>query len=329
MRGEVRAPRLRVLADGFELPGVMAADVWSTNHFSADRFRVRLAAGAGGLDAVDVAGVRLDVQVSDGADWTSLVLGEADAAGLDVLRGVVDVEGRDLTALLIDSRVDETFANRTASEIVELLGQRHGLSVDADRTETLVGRYYQSEHGRLTMGQSARTMSEWDLLAFLAAREGFDLFAEGLRLRFGRRAAGAAIVVGPPDCLSLHLDHSLGMARAIEVTVRSWDQRGAESVVQTARGGGKGRSWKHGLVKPNLPPEEAQRLAERVLADLVRHERTVRLSMPGSVGITPRHAIEVRGTETGWDRIYAVGEISRHFDVRHGFVQRLQLQGMS
>ena len=328
MRAEARAPRIRVLADGVEVPGLQMAGVSSNNHLAADRFHLRLAAGAGGLGALDAVDVRLDVQVSLDGGWTSLVLGEADSVSLDATRGLIEVEGRDLSALLLDARVDETFANRTSSEIAEELGGRHGLQVEADRTGTLVGRYYQSEHGRVTTGQFSKAMSEWDLLAFLAGREGFDLFVEGEVLRFGARRDGAVVTVGPGDCTSLQLDHALGMARAIEVTVRSWDQHGAEAVVRTARGGGGGRARRQAVVRPNLPAEEAQRLAERILADQVRHEWTARLAMPGELSITARHVVEIAGTGTAWDRRYAVGEVSRQVSVREGFTQHVGLQGM-
>ncbi len=247
--------------------------------------------------------------------------------GFDPVRGVVDVEGRDLSALLIDSRVNETFANQTSGEIAAMLALRHGIGVSADATATLVGRYYRSEHDRLTMGQFARAMSEWDLLAYLAGRERFDLFMDGDVLRFGAGLVTAPVVVTTADCLSLHMDHRLSMQRAIEVTVRSWDQRSGEVVMQAARGGGGGRPWRHGIVRPNLPPDEAQRLAERTLADLVRHERTVRLTMPGELSITPRTTVVVEATGTAWDQVYAVAEVSRQIDVRHGFIQRVSLQG--
>lgn len=327
LRNEVRAPRLQVLADGVALPGVMGADVFANNFLAADRFSVRLAVSAGGLAVVDAQGVRLDVQVALDGGWTSLVAGEADTVLLDPIGGVVDVEGRDLSALLVDTRVDETFANRTASEIAVELGGRHGLEVSADATGTLVGRYYQAEHDRLTVGRSARAVSEWDLLAFLAGQEGFDLFMDGAVLRFGA-AAGEAVTVETGGCMHVSMEHALGMARSVEVTVRSWDQQGAAVVVGTAAGGGGGRRWKQGLVRANLAADAAQRLAERTLADLLRHERTVRLVMPGELGIRPRGTVTLQGTGTDWDRDYAVAEVSRHVDVRHGFTQRVRLQGV-
>jgi hypothetical protein len=327
LRVEARWPRLQVLAAGAVLPGVIEAEVSSNNHLAADRFRFRVAAASGGLVLVDAPGVRLDVQVAVNGAWASLVQGEADCVVLDPLRGVVEVEGRDLSALLIDSRVDETFANQTSSEIAAALAGRHGLGAAASPTQTLVGRYYQSEHDRTTMGQFSRAMSEWDLLSYLAVQEGFDLFMDGDVLRFEPRAPGEPVTVTPDDCESLHLEHSLGMERAIEVTVRSWDQRGGQAVVQTAQGGGGGRAWRHAVVRPNLPPDEAQRLADRVLADLMRHVRTASLTMPGDLVVSPRSAVALQGTGTGWDGIYMVSEVSRRIDVRRGFSQRVCLQG--
>jgi phage protein D len=304
----------------------MAADVSSNNHLAADRFRVRLAAGAGGLEAVDLPGVRFDVQVGLDGGWSSLVVGEADSVGFDPIRGLILLEGRDLSALLIDSRVDETFANQTSSEIAQNLAGRHGLGVAATVTTTLVGRYYQSEHDRLTMGTFTRAMSEWDLLSYLAVQEGFDLFMDGEVLRFEASSTDAPFVLTPADCLSMHLEHAMGLERSIEVTVRSWDQRGAQAVVQTVQGGGSGRVWKQSVVRPNLPADDAQRLAARILGDLMRHSRTVSVTMPGGIDLVPRAVVSLQGTGTSWDGDYTVSEISRVLDVQHGFTQRVSLQ---
>ena len=329
MRYEARAPRVQVLLDGTALTGVISADVHSNNHLAADRFLVRLAASAAPMDALHAPGVRLDVQIGLDGGWTSLLVGAADSVTLDAVQGVVDIEGRDLSAILIEARVDETFANRTASEIAESFAGRHGLQADVDRTSTPVGRYYQAEHDRLTLGQSARTTTEWDLLAFLAGQEGFDLFMDGETLRFGKALGDSAVELRREDCLSMQLEHSLGLAREIEVTVRSWGTKAGSSVVQTARGGTGGKVWKHGLVRPNLAPDEAQRMADRVLADLRRHEWTATVLMPGDLDLTARSRVEIAGTGTVWDRAFAVTELSRHLDVRRGYTQQLRLQGVA
>jgi len=194
-RQGTRQPRARVLADGSALAGVLAVDVFANSYLAADRFRVRIAASVADMAGLQAPGVRLDVQVGLDDGWASLVVGAADALSFDPIRGVLEVEGRDLSAGLIEARVGETFANRTSSEIVEVVAGRHGLVADATPTSTPVGRYYQNEHERLVLGQFARALTEWDLLAFLAVQEGFDLFMDGERLVFGPPALDGAVAL--------------------------------------------------------------------------------------------------------------------------------------
>lgn len=321
-----------MLADGGALPGVLAADVFANNHLAADRFRLRLAASVADLAGLQAPGLRLDVQAGWDGGWTSLIVGTADALAFDPVRGVLEVEGRDLSAELIETQASETFANRTSSEIVKIIAARHGLSADVEPTSTPVGRYYQAEHDRVALGQFARAMTEWDLLAFLAGQEGFDLFMQGDTLRFGP-PDGDAVPLRVEDCLSLELGHELGLAREVAVTVRSWGTRAGVALEHTARGPGGsktggGKPLRHVLVRPNLDAVQAQRVAERALADLLRHEWTARATMPGELGLTPRRRVALVGTRTDWDRVYAVSELSRHLDVRRGFTQRICLGGV-
>lgn len=309
-----------MLADGTALPGAVSAEVSSNNHLAADRFRVRFATR--GLDPAALSG-RLEVQVGLDGGWTSLLLGTADSLHFDPIRGTLDVEGRDLSAALVEARVDETFANRTSSEVAELLAARHGLEADVTATSVTVGRLYGSERDRLTMGQFARAATEWDLLAALAGQEGFDLFVNGPRLHFGPRDGAGSVVLPVDRCVSLEVEHRLALAD-VQVQVRSWGTR-AGAAVSAAAGGG---SRRHGVVRPNLPQDEAQRLAERTLADLQRHEWAAHVLMPGELGLTARSRVRLEGAGAGWDRVFAVAEISRQLDVRRGFSQRLALQGV-
>lgn len=316
----VRQPRLQVLADGAVLPGAASAEVNSNNHLSADRFRVRFAAR--GLDPADLSG-RLDVQVGLDGGWSSLLLGTADSVHFDPIRGTLDVEGRDLSAALVEARVDETFANRTSSEVAELLAARHGLAADVTATSVTIGRLYGSERERLTMGQFARAATEWDLLAALAGQEGFDLFMDGPRLHFGPPDGTDPVVLPVGGCVSIEMEHRLALAD-VQVQVRSWGTRAGTAVSATAGVG----SRRHGVVRPNLLQDEAQRLAQRTLADLQRHEWGAHVVMPGELALTARSRVQVLGAGAGWDQVFAVAEISRQLDVRRGFSQRLVLQGL-
>ncbi len=64
------------------------------------------------------------------ATRSSLLQGEADSVSIDPINNTAEIDGRDLTARLLDARTQETFANQTASEIANTLAARHGLTPD-------------------------------------------------------------------------------------------------------------------------------------------------------------------------------------------------------
>ncbi len=327
----LRTPTLTVLADGTPLPNLMDADILANAHFAAARFRLRLATDPATAAALLQPGTILDVQFSLGGAPTSLIQGEADTIRSDVLNRTVEIDGRDLTARLLDSRTQETFSNQTASEIAKALAARHGLTAQVTATTTLAGRYYAAEHDRLTLGQFSRTTTEWDLLTFLAAREGFEAYVSGQTLTFAPLGSAATtLTLDPSLCLSLSLEHTLTLARDIEVTVKSWNTRQQAAVTQTAKSSGQSRRGgppqRIVVIRPNLSPDDALQLATRILADLSAHERLVHAELPGELALTPRTRVQLTGTGTDFDQLYYVAELDRHFSVDHGFTERLRLK---
>ena len=164
----LRSPRLAVLVNGVALAGAIAADVSSNSHYAADRFRVQTALQADDPSIWSQAEMLVEVRMGLDGAWASLVTGAVDRLDIDPIQGVVELEGRDLTAGLIEARTQETFSNRTSSEIASLLAQRQGLMADVATTSTPVGRYYQDQHDRITLDQFSHATTEWDLLIFLA-----------------------------------------------------------------------------------------------------------------------------------------------------------------
>ena len=278
-------------------------------------------------------GLAIDIQVSLGGPATSLVQGEIDSIALDVLNGVVSLEGRDFTGRLIDARTEETFSNQTSSEIANTLAARHNLSANVTPTTALAGRYYGNEHDRITLGQFSRSTTEWDLLTFLAAREGFEVFVTGTTLNFIPLASGGEpFCLTPQACIAMSLEHALTLARDIEVTVKSWNTRQQTAFTQTAKSsassGTTATPRKITVVRPNLSPNDALQLAQRILADLSAHERVVTVELPGEVTLSPRSQISLTGTGTDFDQTYYISEISRHFSSDHGFTETIRLKNM-
>jgi phage protein D len=252
---------------------------------------------------------------------------------VDFLRGVVRIEGRDLTAALIETRTQETFVNRTSSEIAQILAERHGLTAQVTSTTTPVGRYYQNEHDRITLDQFSRAMTEWDLLVFLAQQEGFDVFVQGKTLHFQPKSGSiGAISMTPADMTSLRLERSLTLAEDLEVTVKSWNTRQNNAFTQTARssesGLQSGRRQQYVLVRPNLTSDQALKLAQQKLADGTRHERIISMSMPGELAISARSLMRLSDTGSEFDGVYYVDSIERHLHIDHGFTQHLRCKNV-
>jgi phage protein D len=333
-----RAPRLRLIANGQVLVGALEAEVVSNNYYAADRFNATVALGpdpwADAAFWAAATDILVDVQFSldGGASFTSLIQGAVDNVNIDPALGLVQIDGRDFTAALIEARMQETFANRTSSEIASLLAQRRNLVPHVSPTSTPIGRYYQSEHDRTTLDQFSRTTTEWDLLVFLARHEGFDLFVQGQALYFQPTAqsASSVLALSPKDVLDLRLARSLTLARDIEVVVRSWNSRQNSALAQRASANGAGSAGQSGssaqryvFMRPNMTPDDALRFAQRKIAELTRHERTIRISMPGELALTPRSMIAIQGTGTSFDQIYYIDMIERRFRQNGGLVEHV------
>jgi phage protein D len=352
-----RYPSLSVVVNGQPVSGAVAVEIFSNNAYGADRFRVQIALGAdpwlGAASWTTLSDLFVEIDIGLGlapgaGSLANLMRGRTDTVQIDPVAGVVNLEGRDLTADLIEARTQETFANRTASEIAEILAARHGLSAAVAPTRTPVGRYYQLEHDRITLNQFSRATTEWDLLTFLAQHEGFDVFVQGSTLHFQPPAATADAAVplrvrpiagGLVNVTGVRLEHCLTLARDIEVTVKSWNSRQRTAFTQTARaarvpgvraaGRYAGPPQRYVIVAPNLSMDDALKLAQRKLAELTRHERVVEIDMPGELSLTTRSVVVLQGTGTVFDQSYHVDEIIRRIDSETGFTQQLRVRNLA
>jgi hypothetical protein len=343
-----RSPRLRLLVNDQALTGAYEAEVNSNNHYGADRFGAVLALGP---DPWADAGfwssetnILVDVQFSldGGASFTSVIQGLVDMVSINPVNGSVHISGRDFTAALIEAHAQETFANRTSSEIATIFAQRHGLIPRVTPTSALVGRFYQSDNESLMLNRFSEATTEWDLLTYLARQENYDSFVSGSDLRFQPTTPETKIdqVLHPADMIELKLARALTLARDIQVTVRSWNSLQqtafAECVGSTIIGTSPGASdnstnatQQYVVIRPNLTPDKALAVAQQHLSELSRHERIIEFSMPAELALTPRSRILLDGTNTDFDQPYYIDSIERTFRPQTGFIQRIRASGSS
>ena len=258
------------------------------------------------------------------------ILGQVDDIEYDLTGRTITLSGRDLSAPFIDTKTAEKFQNQTSSEIAQTLADRHGLGYDVEETDTKAGTYYNIDHTLLTQEQS-----EWDLLIFLAEQEGFDVWVSGNTLYFQPSpiTTNPAYVIEwsePGDgtvqsnATFLKLGRSETLAKDIEVHVLSFNQKGQESILGVAKAFGAkraraGKAQLYTFRRPNLTRDQAQQLAQSLLADITRHEMTLNASLPGDNILTTRTMVNLVGTGTAWDQLYYPDSVTRRLSLAEGY----------
>lgn len=338
--GITRAPRPVVSVNGVQLPAkaVISLEVSNASHFTADRYRVEL--NVAGLPAgfrpaywAESQDDRVSVAVSlNGETPAPLIVGQVDDVDWDVSGRTVTLSGRDLSAAFIDNKTAEKFQNQTASQIAQTLAPRRGLSASVQETTTLAGIYYEIDHALTTHEET-----EWDLLVYLAEREGFDVWVSGTTLYFQPPPAATSLPYvllwsEPGDgtfasnATGIHLSRSQTLARDVVVVVRSWNQKQQKAFTVTTRRSQAKKSQRRGgisqtysFVRPNLTREQAQQFAEAKAEEITRHERVLSASLPGDGALTTRGTLRLVGTGTDWDQLYYPDTITRRLSVQEGY----------
>ncbi len=348
-------PRLRLLVNGESIPTMLSASITSTNNYHGDRYTATLApplSGAGSFawweQQTDIAA---DVQIGvvppgapeNAVVWQSIVQGPVDRTTHGFNAGTICIEGRDYTARLIDFKTELANVNQTSSEIVTALAAQVGLQSQVTQTTTPVGRYYELEHAGVQLNQFHRAITGWDEVVLLARYEGFDAFFVGDTLYFRPPvAAGSAPYLlwwqqdgqgrVQSNMLAFSAERALTCAKGVNVIVKSWNGKQARAFTRgypSAKPfGTNSKIQQYVFVRPNLTEDQAQQLANQLYAEIVRHERTINVTLPGDTILTPRALVQVTGTGTGYDQTYYPNTITRTVD-RCGYLMRLSAKNHS
>jgi phage protein D len=267
--------------------------------------------------------------------------GEIDSVdNIDLLNGIVSIKGRDLSRRLIDATTRETFTNKKSSDVAKLLASRHNLQADVDNTSVLVGTFYQFEHDKLTHDSLSKTTKEFDLLKFLAQKEGYDFWVSGDTLYFkqpvdqdtafpfkliwtGRSQTSAYPYLPATD---IRLSRSLTLAKDSKVIVKTWDSKSKKSAEFTYPTSAKADAQQYVFLRPGLTPDQAIKFAQSQYTEIIKHERLVSITMPGELDIDARSIVELVGTNTSFDQRYYVDSIDRQWSQDAGFRQTLNLK---
>jgi phage protein D len=358
----VRRPRGAVLVNDVLVPWE-SWHVESNATFNADTFSVQLVAtrlprGSRAGDLTDGRSLRVEIRAGFPADPDSytldeletIIVGQVDEPVFDPVAGTLELSGRDFTALLIDRKTGEKFANMTASQIADVLAARVGLNPVTTPTTRKAGALYDADHARVT-----QTMSEWDLLCWLAHEEDYRVYVRGLDLVFEPRPAedGSDSVPyvlrwTPPnddheshefDGTSLRLTRNLTTAKDVTVTVKSWNAKSKAAVVATypqgkhksAAPGTSGAGQPEGYVRniPGLTHEQALQRAQAIHREITAHEMRMEVSLPADPLVDAMGTLMLTGTGTAFDQLYFPESISREMSLQSGYLMTVHAKNSS
>lgn len=280
---------------------------------------------------VDVyAGIPPDPQAYSTDDLTQIFTARIDKLDLDVELQRVTLSGRDMTSLLTDNKTTQKWPNLTASQIAQDIATLWGFQSNIQATTGTVGNFYTQDHVKL-----AKAETYWDILTYLAQREGYQCFVLGRTLYFGN--FGAAASLNPyliefdgsgaypiSNALRLKFSHDLTLAQDIAVTVRSY--HGAHGAVYKAtatvdrpakyieKDAALAQIIQHyDYTFPGLTQPECALKANTILHSLTEHELKMSANLPFDVILFPWVPVQVTGTGTRWDVTYTPQNIIRKF----------------
>lgn len=288
----VRRPRVRARVGDQVVEGLVSCEVTSNGYAAADTWRLELRLSATSQPSAawwsdsedDVIDISFGFAGPDGsvAGWETLLSGVVDTVKLDYLTGRISVDGRDLTARFVETRLEETFANQTLSDIARKFAAGHGLTYRGPDTSARLGSHYRGNDHASTAAAFSRQTTEWDLLTWAGNQEGMDVRVEGRELVISAQAdpdasapvtirwapPGTAAAYGILDAQSLTCERQQTLARDIEVTVTSYDSRAARRFSKTVRGArGKGRRDARPSAGSSARPRQSSEL-DALLGDL-------------------------------------------------------------
>lgn len=343
---DATTPRAVFAINGTPCSTLTALELETCLYRRAGSFRATLAYApddtgiAAALNAEAGAAVSVAV-ATDAATFVTLFRGVLDLVAFDVHAGLLELEGRDDAARLIDLPIATPYTNQTASEIASALAEQVGLASSIVPTGNFSGQFYQIDHARSALQSFARFGTAWELLCGLADQENYDVWVANGTLYFvpAGSVTGQAIALdvaalrngaaGALDLTRLRLERRPAYANGVGVTVRSWNSRQKTAITQTASAT-SADSATIVFVMPNETDQTALARATALAHDINRHGAAIAADMAGELTVAPRDIVTLTNTAGGtWDGPYMVDLVTRRIDACRGFEQSFIARRMS
>ncbi len=331
--------QIEVAINGDPVQGLLRASITNTNCFSADSYALTFAMNSLGSEDIAFWSIISDAIVEVGAvtsdtygpRYQNLITGMADSIHIDPVRGTVAIEGRDLSASMIDSYRQQDFVNQTASEIVATVAAYHGLQPMVVPTFGSIGRYYADGFTKLSLGQFSQFRSDWDLVVQLARQNNFDIFVEDRSLYF--QPSGGSFVlplaVSLRDLLGIRIERNLGVAGAAGARVQSWSSQSmaayhSDYAGSSETGGDQASTRPFLFSASNYTAQQVADAAEQYTAELTRLSTVLNFAMPWDLSFAPRSTCILLDTNSAFDTTYRIDNVERLYSSTSGSRQLIR-----
>jgi hypothetical protein len=327
----------QIALNGSPIQGLLHASIVTSNCFSSDSYSLTLAMGPSPLadiafwSSLSTAYVEIGATTASEPNPQSLISGMIDSIHVDPIRGIVSIEGRDLSSSMIDAYRQQDFVNQTASEVASSIALHHGLTPVVTATSGSVGRYYGDGYTRLSLGQFSRLRSDWDLMVQLARENGFDVFVQGGRLFFQPSTSSGAtqVHIRLGDVRTIHFERTLAIPSSATARVQTWNSQNMASYASNGPGEGASAAQNPSATNnqpylfsaSNFTSQQVTDSAGRYAAELSRLGILLHIEMPWDLALSPRTEILIDETNSLFDTIYRIETIERHYSTISGSSQ--------
>jgi phage protein D len=339
--GYIRAPRCIISTDGGDFTPleceVSVSKKQSANSFSAT---VALDDPNGLSEAywLDTAPINVTVMATNDSTtggYVQMFVGAVDQVDVDLANRTVAITGRDKTQEMTDQKTNEKWQNKKPEDIITELAGRSGLGVQIDgSSQDKAGLKYKDDYNRISEYDS-----HWNMIVRLAKSMGCIAFVYGTTVYvqpYDSNNGGTyqlhyqAPTNSSPaqgNFTMIRCGRQLNLSKTVKVKHQSWRHKEGEAIKSEFSSQGKGSgNLEYTFKGANLTKQQQDQLAKTKLNEILSHERSLSIEMPGDVTLTPLMSVALSGTGTSADQDYLIQDIHHHWSFDGGYMMSLDVR---
>ena len=261
---------------------------------------------------------------------TSVFSGEINEIEVDFTATQVWVRGYDHAVKLSQQKSSEQFRNQKASEIIQTIASRNGLSATINQAgDLLSGKIFQIDHIKLTDG-----ISDLAILHRLAQLDGVGWYAKGKQIVYGPSTSGTSLNVNytPPrngrpatgNCTALRVTWNLQAAKSLTVESSTYVPKEQKSHFSRKHMPGNDGAQTFSYRRPATEQDHLDKFTENKIEEHARQEFQIEVDMPGDSTVDQSYSMNLQGN--AFAQTYEIETITHRIG-RNGYTMSILSKG--